>query len=64
MLFRSNGYADADFNGDGCVKIGDLSIMAGTWGWELPGGGVAIPEPATLSLLCLGALAVIRRRRS
>jgi len=60
----TNGYADADFNCDGCVKIGDLSIMAGTWGWELPGGGVAIPEPATLSLLCLGGLAVIRRRRS
>jgi len=60
----TNGYADADFNCDGCVGIGDLSMMAGTWGWELPGGGVAIPEPATLSLLCLGGLAVIRRRRS
>jgi len=60
----TNGYADADFNCDGGVGIGDLSIMAGNWGWELPGGGVAIPEPATLSLLCLGALAVIRRRRS
>jgi len=60
----TNGYGDADFNCDGGVGIGDLSIMAGNWGWELPGGGVAIPEPATLSLLCLGGLAVIRRRRS
>ena len=60
----SNGYADADFNGDGEVGIGDLSIMAGNWGWELPGGGVSVPEPATLSLLCLGGLALIRRRRS
>ena len=60
----TNGYPDADFNGDGAVSIGDLAIMAGNWGWEMPGGGVAIPEPATLSLLALGGLAVIRRRRS
>ena len=59
----TNGYADADFNGDGEVGIGDLSIMAGNWGWEKPGGGVSIPEPATLSLLCLGGLALLRRRR-
>ena len=57
-----NGYADADFNDDEDVGIGDLSIMAGNWGWELP-GGAAVPEPATLSLLCLGGLALIRRRR-
>ncbi len=59
----TNGYADADFNGDGEVGIGDLSIMAGNWGWELAGGGVSVPEPATLSLLCLGGLALIRRKK-
>ncbi len=57
------GYADGDFNGDDYVGIGDMSILAGNWGWELPGGG-AVPEPATLSLLCLGGLALIRRKRS
>ena len=58
----TNGYADADFNCDGEVGIGDLSIMAANWNWELPSSGVAVPEPATLSLLCLGGLALIRRR--
>jgi len=54
-------WADADFNGDGTVSIGDLCMLAGNWGWELP-GGAAVPGPATLSLLTLGGLAVVRRR--
>ena len=58
----TNGYADADFNGDGNVSIGDLSLMAANWDWQLPGSS-AIPEPATLSLLALGGLAVVRRKR-
>jgi len=64
----TGGYADADFNEpeDGEVSIGDLSIMAGNWGWEHPDYWPApapIPEPATLSLLCLGGLALIRRKK-
>ena len=58
----TGGYGDADFNGDGIVSIGDLSMLAGNWGWELPGTS-AVPEPATLLLLALGGLAVVRRRR-
>ena len=30
----TGGYGDADFNGDGIVSIGDLSMLAGNWGWE------------------------------
>jgi len=59
----TNGYPDGDFNCDGEVGIGDLSIMAANWGWELPPCHILTPEPATLSLLAFGGLAVIKRRR-
>jgi MYXO-CTERM domain-containing protein len=54
--------AIGDFNASGTVDWADLNIltnsMAGTGG--APG---VTPEPATLGLLMVGALAVIRRRR-
>jgi autotransporter-associated beta strand protein len=54
--------AIGDFNDSGTVNWADLNIltnaMAGT------GGAPAVtPEPATLGLLMVGALAVLRRRR-
>ena len=49
-------WSDGDFTGDEIVNQSDLDILNANWGWE-------IPEPATLSLLGLGGLAVIRRRR-
>jgi len=55
-------WAEGDFNGDGTVSIGDLCMLAGNWNWQLP-ASAPVPEPATLSLLALGALAVVRRRR-
>jgi hypothetical protein len=48
----------ADFTGDGAVDVGDLGILAGNWG-----ASAGVPEPATLALLSLGALALVRRRR-
>jgi len=60
-------WAQADFNGDGAVDGGDLALMGGNWGWALsaaPSEGVALPEPATLAMLGLGALVTIRRRRA
>ncbi len=51
-----------DFTGDGNIDIHDLSILARNWA---PGttGGSLVPEPATLSLLAVGCVALIRRRR-
>ena len=51
-----------DFNGDGTVFIGDLAIMAGNWTMS-SAPMEDVPEPMSLSLLGLGALALIRRRR-
>ena len=52
----------ADPSGDGFVGQVDLSVVLDWWG---TGTMLSrpIPEPAVLSLLALGALAVIRRRR-
>lgn len=53
-----------DFNGDGNVDGGDLALMGGNWNWTLPSPAPgAIPEPATLALIGLGVVAVIRRKR-
>ena len=56
------GSADGDFDNDGTVDWDDLQTLLGAIN---TGGGVegAIPEPATLGLLVLGSLAVIRKRR-
>ena len=51
-------WATADFTGDGAVDVGDLGILGANYGWPTAG---AVPEPATLSLLALGALSLIRR---
>ncbi len=51
-----------DFEGDGDVSYDDLAILLANWTGPPP-AGVTIPEPATLSLLALGGLAAMRRRR-
>ena len=54
---RSQG----DLDGDGFVGGSDYSEVLGYWGTGTP--PEAVPEPATLALLLLGGLALLRRRR-
>jgi len=52
----------ADPSGDRVVKREDLDYVLADWGQgALP--LMSVPEPAALWLLCLGALALVRRRR-
>ncbi len=55
------GWAEGDFNGDGIIDLLDLDLLAANWGSTPAIGNV--PEPATMSLLGLGGLALLRRRR-
>ena len=62
-----SGLGDAEFDGDGIVTLADFAIMRGNWGATGSPPSVedlsATPEPATMSLLALGGLLMIRRRR-
>ena len=53
----AGGASQADFNGDGWCDVGDLGILGANYT-----SSAAVPEPATLSLLGLGLLAIRRRR--
>ena len=59
------GWAQADFNGDGVVDFLDFQILLNYWnpgGWNYAPSQT--PEPASLTLILLGALGLVRRRRS
>jgi hypothetical protein len=59
---------NADFNGDGYVDMADFVILRANWGAGTPAPGATdlpgtTPEPTTMSLLAIGALVALRRRR-
>jgi autotransporter-associated beta strand protein len=53
-----------DAESDGNVDWDDLQILMANFGTRSVGGAPATPEPATLGLLAIGALALLRRRRT
>jgi len=63
------GANSADFNNDGVVDLIDFSLQRENFGFGVlsaapeMGSLAAVPEPATLSLLALGAMAMLKRRR-
>ncbi|MCX5653993.1 MAG: PEP-CTERM sorting domain-containing protein, partial [Planctomycetota bacterium] len=65
--FTDISWANGDVYGyDGIVSDDDVGLQANNYGMtagQLTGGISAVPEPATLALLALGAAAMITRRR-
>ena len=57
---QTGTWATGDANGDGAVDLLDLGVLGDNYNLSLPG---AIPEPATMSLLAIGAVALIRRKK-
>ncbi|MDP6544832.1 MAG: PEP-CTERM sorting domain-containing protein, partial [Phycisphaerae bacterium] len=66
---QRGGSLNSDFDGDGDVDLDDFQILNAEFGYDGTGGGAPelpgseTPEPATMTLLALGGLLVIRRRR-
>ena len=54
------GWATGDSNGDALVDLIDLAAIGENYGFAAT---APIPEPATMTLLGLGAVALIRRRK-
>ena len=53
-------YADGNANCDTVINATDLAILAGNIGFIAPTG--AVPEPATMGLLTMGGLALLKRK--
>ncbi len=51
----------ADFTENGIVDLSDLSALATNWQVGVPAS--TVPEPMTMSLLAIGGIALLRRRR-
>ena len=62
-VFSASSPLEGDLNGDGFVGIADLNVVLGNWNAGTPPSANAVPEPATLALLGMGGLAMLKRRR-
>ncbi len=52
-----------DVNGDSAVDVSDLGILATNYGTSTEAAASATPEPGTMTLMGVGALALLFRRR-
>jgi hypothetical protein len=55
----SFGWATGDATGDGAVDAGDLALLGGNFGTIVH----PVPEPVTMSLLAIGGVTLLRRRK-
>ena len=60
---RGDGWAVGDVNNDNITDFNDILICLNSANWQQGTPPTGVPEPATMSLLALGALALVRRRR-
>jgi hypothetical protein len=60
---QDTDWAHGEFSGETPVDDNDLSLLLANWTGSAP-AATTVPEPASLALLALGGLAVLRRRRS
>lgn len=58
-------WGTGDMNGDGAVDILDLNSVGNNWSNDYDGTGAPAPtpEPATMGLLAVGGLVLLRRRK-
>ena len=52
-------WSQGDFLGDGTVDINDLTIVLANFGKTAGAGPAAVPEPASLVLLGIGAVGLV-----
>ncbi len=59
---EDNAWCPGDFTGDGKVDVADYTAYFNNYG-DHSAGQSGVPEPSTMVLLALGALAVLGRRK-
>ena len=58
---KAGAWATGDFTGDGLVNFSDFQCLLDYW--NPSGYGTEVPEPASMTILTLGGLAILKCRR-